>query len=70
MKYPNLVWAISDRRLAHYELAQRADMEPSRFSRCITGRFDFTPNERTRISEVLSLDESWLFLQPAPVGAT
>ena len=65
MKYPNLVWAIRERRLAHYELAQHAGMEPSRFSRCITGRLDFAPNERTRISEVLGLDESWLFLRPA-----
>jgi hypothetical protein len=66
VKFPNLVWAIRFQRLAHYQLATRVGMEPSRFSRCLTGRFDFAPHERTRISELLSIDESWLFLQPAP----
>jgi len=66
VRFPNLVWAIRDRRLAHYELAHDAGMEPSRLSRCLTGRLDFAPHERTRISELLGIDESWLFSQPAP----
>lgn len=66
MKFPNLVWALRDRRLAHYQLAMRLGMEPSRFSRCLTGRFDFAPHERKRIGELLAIDESWLFSQPVP----
>jgi hypothetical protein len=66
VKFPNLVWAIRDRRLAHYEVAHRVRMEPTRFSRCLSGRFEFAPHERKRISESLGMDESWLFTQPLP----
>lgn len=66
MKFPNLVWAIRDRRLAHYEVAHRARMEPTRFSRCLSGRLDFAPHERKHISELLGIDESWLFSRPVP----
>ena len=70
MRFPNLIWAIRDRRLAHYELAQRAGMEPSRFSRCLTGRLDFAPYKRKRISQILGFDERWLFCEPVPEPLT
>ena len=70
MKFPNLVWALRDQRLAHYQLAVRLGMEPTRFSRCLNGRFEFAPHERKRIGELLGIDESWLFLQPAPQPLT
>ena len=66
MKFPNLVWAICERRLAHYELAGRAKMEPTRFSRCLSGRLEFAPHERERISQLLNLNADWLFAQPVP----
>lgn len=66
MKFPNLLWAIEERRLAHYELASRIKMDASRFSRCLRGRFDFAPHERQRVAEVLGYPESWLFTKPAP----
>ena len=66
MKFPNLVWAINDRRLAHYEVAQHAGMEPSRFSLCLGGRLEFTPREKHLISERLGIDEGWLFSRPVP----
>lgn len=68
MKYPNLVWAIGRRRLAHYELATRIKMNPSRFSRCLDGRFEFAPHERSRIAEALGFDEGWLFRDLLPPG--
>jgi len=66
VRFPNLVWAIRERGWAHYQLAMRLGMEPSRFSRCITGRFEFNAEERQHISELLGMDESWLFSRPAP----
>lgn len=70
MRFPNLIWAIGSRRLAHYELAQRAQIEPSRFSRCLGGRLDFAPHERKRIAELLGFGEAWLFSEPVPTPLT
>lgn len=70
MKYPNLLWAVRKRRLAHYELATRVKMDPSRFSRCLNGRFEFAPHERSRIAEALGFDEGWLFRDPLPPGSS
>jgi hypothetical protein len=66
LRFPNLVWAIREVGLAHYQVAMRIGMEPSRFSRCMTGRFEFRAQERHRISELLRMDESWLFSRPTP----
>ena len=66
MRFPNLIWAIRDQRLAHYEVAQHAGMDPSRFSRCLGGRLEFTPREKQLISERLGIDEGWLFSRPVP----
>ena len=68
MKDSNLVWAIGRRRLAHNELATRIKMDPSRFSRCLNGRFEFAPHERSRIAEALGFDDEWLFREPLPPG--
>ena len=68
MKYPNLVWAIGRRRLAHHELATRIKMDPSRFSRCLNGRYEFAPLDRSRIVEALGFDDEWLFREPLPPG--
>jgi hypothetical protein len=70
VRFPNLIWAIRDHRLAHYEVAQHAGMEPSRFSRCLGGRLEFAPHERRLISEQLGIDEGWLFSRPAPKPLT
>jgi hypothetical protein len=66
MRFPNLVWAIEDARLRHYELAGRVGMETSRFSRCVRGRFNFAPHERVKITETLGYPEVWLFATPTP----
>ena len=55
MRFPNLFWAIEQKRLAHYELAARVGMDASRFSRCLRGRFEFVQHQKQRIAEVLAL---------------
>ena len=66
MRFPNLIWAIDEKRLAHYELAARVGMDASRFSRCLRGRFEFAPHERQRIAEVLGYPLDWLFEEAKP----
>jgi len=66
MRFPNLLWAIEDARLRHYELAARVGMETSRFSRCLRGRFDFTRDQRAKIANLLGFPEAWLFASPMP----
>jgi hypothetical protein len=70
LRFPNLTWAIDEKRLAHYELATSARMDASRFSRCLRGRFEFAPHEKTRIAELLSYSEAWLFSEPRPPRTT
>ena len=70
MRFPNLTYALDERRLAHDELAERIGMDSSRFSRCVRGRFEFAPHEKTRIAEALRFEESWLFARPAPPDRT
>jgi hypothetical protein len=66
MKYPNLVWAIEKKRLAHYELSAQVKIERTRFSRCLHGAAEFAPHEMTRIGEVLGYSVQWLFSEPKP----
>ena len=66
MKFPNLVYAISLKRLPHYEIAQAAKISEWRFSRLLNGRSEATVAERERIATVLGFDQSWLFAQPRP----
>lgn len=69
MKFPNLVYAISLRRLPHYEIARSANISEWRFSRLLNGRSEFTLAERERIAAVLGLDQAWLFEVPRPPKA-
>lgn len=66
-KYPNLVWAIQKRRLAHYELAAELKIERTRFSRCLHGAVELAPHEMTRIGEALGYSAEWLFAEPRPI---
>jgi hypothetical protein len=68
-RYPNLVWAIEKKRLAHYELATEVKIERTRFSRCLHGAAEFAPHEMTRISEALGYSTEWLFAEPKPPKA-
>jgi hypothetical protein len=66
MRFPNLVWAIEDKRLRHYEVADRVGISSFRFSRCLRGRSQFEATERQRIVEALGYPEAWLFASPTP----
>jgi hypothetical protein len=68
-KYPNLVWAIEKKRLAHYELSAQIKIERTRFSRCLHGTGEFAPHEMTAISEALGYSLAWLFAEPRPALA-
>jgi hypothetical protein len=64
--YPNLLWAIDERRLAHYEFCALMGMDPTRFSRCLHGRFAFKTEERHEIARYFDYPVDWLFQTPAP----
>ena len=66
VKYPNLAWAIGQRRFAHYEVAAQVHIERTRFSRCLHGAAEFAPHEMTRIGEALGHSVEWLFSEPKP----
>lgn len=66
MRFPNLVWAVDEGRFPQYEFATRVGMDVSRFSRCLRGRFDFTPAEKLRICKELGFPAEWLFARPTP----
>lgn len=66
MKFPNLLWALSQRGFSHWRFAARLRMEPTAFSRRLNGRSYFTPAEKHRIAELLRYPVGWLFEEPAP----
>lgn len=66
MKFPNLSWAGSQSRLANYQVAAIASMSESRFSRCLTGRTEFSSDERERLARYFGYPEEWLFQQVNP----
>lgn len=69
MRFPNLRWALSERRISHWQFALRIPMEPSTFSRRMNGRGEFTPLERERIAHMLSYPAGWLFQIMVPPTA-
>jgi len=66
VKFPNLVWAINDQRMAHYQAAAKAGMGESRFSRCLSGRSEFTSEEQRKIGSCLGYPATWLFQEVSP----
>lgn len=66
MHFPNISYAAAVRGLTQYQLAESAGMSESRLSRCLNGRFEFSPAERVRIADVLGCDLAWLFERPKP----
>jgi len=74
MRFINLRFALAQVRMPHFELAQLLRVSESALSRKLTGRREFTVEERARIAEILSargatLDASWLFSEPVPPRA-
>jgi hypothetical protein len=68
MKFPNLVWAIRDHRMRHYQAAAKAGMSESRFSRCLIGRTEFSSEEQRKIGRCLGYPATWLFQEVSPPG--
>jgi hypothetical protein len=66
MKFPNLVWAAGQDRRAHYQIAAAVDMSESRFSRCLSGRADFSSEEQRKLSMLLRYPSAWLFQEMNP----
>jgi hypothetical protein len=66
MRFPHLVWAIGQKRRAHYEAAAEAGASESRFSRCLAGRAEFSSLERQKLAAFLGYPADWLFQQIRP----
>jgi transcriptional regulator with XRE-family HTH domain len=66
MKFPNLLWALREKKIAQYELAARIGISESKLSRAINGRVELSPDERRLIVEALGYSPSWLFRTMTP----
>jgi transcriptional regulator with XRE-family HTH domain len=63
MRFPNVAWAVAQRKLPQYQLAARIGLSEARLSRGLTGRTELTPGERAAIAGVLGFAEAWLFME-------
>jgi hypothetical protein len=66
MKFPNLLWVIHDRRMTQYLAAAMLGIAESRFSRCLSGRTDFSLDERKRLATWFGYPAGWLFQEVSP----
>ena len=65
MKYPNVVWAISQFG-NRYKLAAAIGCSESWLSRRLVGRVALTSEEREVIAKALGYPVEWLFQEPQP----
>ncbi len=65
MKYPNVLWAISQAG-NRYKFAAMIGHSESWLSRRLLGRVLFTADERQTIAQALGYPVEWLFQQPTP----
>jgi transcriptional regulator with XRE-family HTH domain len=65
MKYLNLAWAIRQRG-SQFRFALLLGESESWLSRRLTGRVDFSQEERDRVAQALGFPAEWLFQQPTP----
>ena len=66
MRFANLEWLLAQRRIARYQLASLLRTSEGSISRKLSGRSEFLPHERTRVSEFLGYQQSWLFQETVP----
>jgi hypothetical protein len=66
MKFPHLVWAIGQKRCAHYGAAAAAGASESRFSRCLVGRAEFSSVEQQKLAAFFGYPAEWLFQEVNP----
>jgi transcriptional regulator with XRE-family HTH domain len=69
MRYLNLAWAIRQRG-SQFQFAARLGESESWLSRRLTGRVEFTPEERERVAQSLGYPSDWLFQSPTPPAGT
>jgi hypothetical protein len=65
LKYPNILWAISQIG-NRYRFAAMIGHSESWLSRRLLGRVPFTPEERQTIAQALGYPAEWLFQEPQP----
>jgi len=65
MKYLNLAWAIRQQG-SQFRFALRLGESESWLSRRLTGRVEFTPEDRNRVARALGYPADWLFQTPTP----
>lgn len=63
MKFANLLWAVANDGRPHYKIALSAGLGEARFSRCLSGRSQFTSEERERVAGALGYSLDWLFTE-------
>jgi hypothetical protein len=66
MKFPHLAWAIAQRGLANYQAADAVGLNETRFSRGLSGRVEFSLEERAKLACFLRYPEKWLFEEMDP----
>jgi len=65
LKYPNILWAISQIG-NRYKFAAMIGRSESWLSRRLLGRVPFTPDERQIVAQALGYPAEWLFQHPFP----
>ena len=65
MKFAHLLWAIENWG-PHYRLAHEIGRSEARLSRCLSGREDFSSEERSAIASILGFPLEWLFEEAMP----
>jgi DNA-binding transcriptional regulator YdaS (Cro superfamily) len=65
LKYPNILWAISQVG-NRYKFAAVIGHSESWLSRRLLGRVEFSPEERQTIAHALGYPAEWLFQEPQP----
>jgi hypothetical protein len=65
VKFPNLTWAIRERG-SQFQFAAQLGESESWMSRRLTGRVEFTDEERERVALTLGFRADWLFQTPQP----
>ena len=67
MKYLNLAWAIRQQG-SQFRFALQLGESESWLSRRLTGRVDFSPEDRKRVAQALGYPEPWLFQTTTPLA--
>jgi transcriptional regulator with XRE-family HTH domain len=65
VRFPNLAWAIR-RHGSQFQFAAQLRESESWVSRRLSGRVEFTDNDRERVAEILGYPANWLFQPPKP----